>query len=111
MPLSTDQIWSVKIDKPHPKNRDLPCILYSFEYNKTMYSIETTQVFDDWLSGLKDARTRFRLLRRLDKAQRGLLGDFAPVGQGVYEMREFFGAWLAHVLLSARQCVDRDVGW
>jgi len=24
-------------------------------------------------------------------AQRGLLGDVAPVGEGVFEMREFFG--------------------
>lgn len=31
------------------------------------------------------------MLRRLEKAQRGLLGDVAPVGGGVYEMREFFG--------------------
>jgi putative addiction module killer protein len=37
------------------------------------------------------APTRLRLLRRLEKAQRGLLGDVAPVGDGVYEMREFFG--------------------
>ncbi len=32
-----------------------------------------------------------RLLRRLEKAQRGLLGDVNPVGEGVCEMREFFG--------------------
>ncbi|CAI09464.1 conserved hypothetical protein [Aromatoleum aromaticum EbN1] len=31
------------------------------------------------------------MLRRLEKAQRGLLGDVAPVGEGVFEMREFFG--------------------
>ncbi len=36
--------------------------------------------------------TRLRLNRRLDKAQRGLFGDIKPVGEGVYEMREFFGA-------------------
>lgn len=35
--------------------------------------------------------TRLRLARRLEKAQRGLLGDVAPVGEGVFEMREFFG--------------------
>lgn len=28
---------------------------------------------------------------RLDKAQRGILGDVKPVGDGVFEMREFFG--------------------
>lgn len=32
-----------------------------------------------------------RLNKRLEKAQRGLLGDVKPVGEGVHEMREFFG--------------------
>ncbi len=35
--------------------------------------------------------TRIRLGVRLDKAQRGLMGDVKPVGGGVIEMREFFG--------------------
>lgn len=40
---------------------------------------------------MRDRPPRLRLARRLEKAQRGLLGDVAPVGDGVYEMREFFG--------------------
>ncbi|MCI5144946.1 MAG: type II toxin-antitoxin system RelE/ParE family toxin, partial [Candidatus Electrothrix sp. AR3] len=40
-----------------------------------------------WLDGL----TRLRLSRRLDKAQRGNLGDVKSVGGGVFEMREPFG--------------------
>ncbi|MBY0453817.1 MAG: type II toxin-antitoxin system RelE/ParE family toxin [Burkholderiaceae bacterium] len=56
-----------------------------------MYTIKKTQQFSDWLDGIKDNLTRIRLNRRLDKAQRGLLGDIAPVGEGVSEMREFFG--------------------
>lgn len=56
-----------------------------------MYTIKWTPDFDRWFRGLRDRRTRIRLLRRLEKAQRGLLGDVAPVGEGVYEMREFFG--------------------
>ncbi|MBF0231335.1 MAG: hypothetical protein HQK63_17370 [Desulfamplus sp.] len=40
---------------------------------------------------LRDRTTRIRLLRRLEKAQRGLLGDVNSVGDGVCEMREFFG--------------------
>ena len=36
--------------------------------------------------------TRARLIRRLEKVERGLLGDVAPVGEGVSEMREHFGA-------------------
>jgi len=64
--------------------------LYSFEYNNRML-IETTEPFDNWLDGLKDRMTRIRLARRLDKASRGNLGDVKPVGEGVFEMREFFG--------------------
>ena len=40
---------------------------------------------------MRDGATRIRLARRLDKAQRGNLGDVKPVGDGVFEMREFFG--------------------
>lgn len=43
------------------------------------------------MDGIKDGLTRIRLAKRIDKAQRGLLGDVAPVGEGVFEMREFFG--------------------
>jgi putative addiction module killer protein len=56
-----------------------------------MYTIKRMPEFDDWLASLKDGMTRIRLARRLDKAQRGLLGDVASVGAGVFEMREFFG--------------------
>ena len=58
---------------------------------KIMYTIKTLPVFDIWLNGLKDRMTRIRLGRRLDKAQRGQLGDVKPVGSGVFEMREHFG--------------------
>ena len=56
-----------------------------------MYTIKRMPEFDEWLNGIRDGMTRIRLARRLDKAQRGLLGDVAPVGEGVCEMREFFG--------------------
>jgi putative addiction module killer protein len=56
-----------------------------------MFSIKRMPEFDAWLEGLRDRPTRFRLLRRLEKAQRGLLGDVASVGEGIFEMREFFG--------------------
>ncbi|MBF0103628.1 MAG: type II toxin-antitoxin system RelE/ParE family toxin [Desulfobacterales bacterium] len=56
-----------------------------------MYIIKRTPEFDDWLNNLRDRTTRIRLLRRLEKAQRGLLGDVNSVGDDVYEMREFFG--------------------
>ena len=34
--------------------------------------------------------TRLRLSRRLDKAQRGNLGDVKPVDEGIFEMRGHF---------------------
>lgn len=56
-----------------------------------MYSIIETENFSEWLASLKDRETRIRLARRLGKAKRGILGDVKPVGEGVCEMREFFG--------------------
>lgn len=57
-----------------------------------MYTVKTIPEFDAWLNGIKDRTTRLRLARRLDKAQRGNLGDVKSVGHGVFEMREFFGS-------------------
>jgi putative addiction module killer protein len=47
--------------------------------------------FRHWLAGLRDERARARILKRLDRAQTGNLGDVAPVGEGVSEMRIFYG--------------------
>ena len=56
-----------------------------------MYTIKRTRQFDDWFEGIKDGLTRKRLGLRLRKASLGNLGDVKPVGEGVWEMREFFG--------------------
>ncbi len=56
-----------------------------------MYRIKQTPEFADWLSNIKDGMTQRRLLTRLRKASLGNLGDVKPVGEGVFEMREFFG--------------------
>lgn len=56
-----------------------------------MFTVKQTPEFERWIKGLKDSAARLRLARRLDKAQRGILGDVAPVGEGVSEMREHFG--------------------
>lgn len=56
-----------------------------------MYTVKRLPEFTEWMGSMKDAVTRIRLNKRLDKVQRGLLGDVAPVGEGVFEMREFFG--------------------
>ena len=56
-----------------------------------MYTVKRLPEFTKWLGDIKDAVTRVRLNKRLDKAQRGLLGDTKPVGEGVFEFREDFG--------------------
>ena len=74
--------------------------LYSSEYNRAMYIVKLTPQFEAWLGGLKDPLTRKRLGLRLRKAQLGNLGDVKPVGEGVSEMREFFGpGWRMYYVL------------
>ncbi len=58
---------------------------------KTGYTVRRLEKFSDWLKGLQDSVTRQRLIKRLRKATLGNLGDVAPVGEGVFEMREHFG--------------------
>lgn len=57
-----------------------------------MIEIVRLPEFDEWIEGIKDNITRIRLYRRLDKASRGNIGDVKSVGEGVWEMREFFGS-------------------
>src|SRR5260370_1006449 len=56
-----------------------------------MYSVIETEAFADWVDSIRDIPTRIRLRRRLGKAMRGNLGDVKSVGEGLWEMREFFG--------------------
>ena len=55
-----------------------------------MISIRRTSQFDDWLAGVKDGSTRARLAVAIGKLAYGL-GDVAPVGEGVSELRLHFG--------------------
>ena len=59
---------------------------------RRMYTIIETEAFADWLRGLSDTVTRVRPIKRLQRAALGNLGDVKPVGEGVFEMREFFGS-------------------
>lgn len=47
-------------------------------------------LFDDWFSAL-DTQTKARVDVRLDRVSLGNFGDHKPVGEGVYELRFFFG--------------------
>ena len=48
--------------------------------------------FLEWLNSIKDQSTRLRIRRRLDRLELGNLGDCEPVGEGVSELRLFFGS-------------------
>ena len=41
----------------------------------------------EWLKAVRDAVARSAILSRMDRLQRGLLGDCEPVGEGVWELR------------------------
>ena len=67
-----------------------------------MYTVIETEAFMHWLGQIKDRVTQTRLKVRLRKATLGNLGDVKPVGEGVFEMREFFGpGWRMYYLEKA----------
>jgi putative addiction module killer protein len=56
-----------------------------------VYTIVRTEVFDSWLSKLKDGRGKARIIERIRSAERGNFGDCEPIGNGISEMRIHFG--------------------
>lgn len=56
-----------------------------------MYTIVQISSFAYWLNHLKDRPSRARLVKRLNRASLGNLGDVKFLGHGVWEMREHFG--------------------
>lgn len=56
-----------------------------------MKTILTTDAFDDWFSGLRDALAAARIKARISRAEAGNFGDCEPVGEGVSEMRIHYG--------------------
>ena len=71
-----------------------------------MYKVIRLEEFAEWLDNLRDKTTRIRLSRRLEKAQKGNLGDVKPVGNGVYEMGEFFGSgWRMYYVISGKTLI------
>jgi len=52
-----------------------------------MYSVEQSKTFRAWLNDLRDTVARVRITARIAMAKEGNLGDCAPVGDGVHEMR------------------------
>ena len=69
-----------------------------------MFRVFQTEAFRRWLDKLQDARAVGSITRRLERVQRGNLGDIRPVGSGVSEMRISYGP--GYRLYFARQGSD-----
>lgn len=54
-----------------------------------MNVIETTEIFDNWLDGLRDLRAKVQIATRIRRAENGNFGDHKPLPNtgGVNEMR------------------------
>ncbi len=71
-----------------------------------MFTVRKTPAFDAWLLTLADLRARAKILMRLNRAERGNLGDCAPVGEGVSEMRINFGPGYRVYFLQRENGID-----
>ena len=56
-----------------------------------MIEIRKTDVYVQWLDGLRDIVARARILARVERLAAGNPGDVKPVGEGVSEMRIDYG--------------------
>ena len=60
-------------------------------YKGQGFSLEQSDDFVRWLKKLRDRQGRLRILKRLRRLSDGQFGDCQPVGEGVHELRMFFG--------------------
>lgn len=76
-----------------------------------MFSIKPLPEFTTWLDGLADVTVRSVVVARLKRLERGLMGDVAPVGDGVSELRIHLGAgWRVYFTRRGTQLIVLLVG-
>ena len=56
-----------------------------------MFSIKRTDIFNNWLDGLKDERAFAKIMIRIDRLAAGNPGDVKDVGDGFSELRIDYG--------------------
>jgi putative addiction module killer protein len=62
-----------------------------------VFAIKPLPEFTAWLDGVADAMVRGVVVARIKRLERGLMGDVAPVGECVSELRIHAGAgWRVH---------------
>lgn len=60
-------------------------------YSSHMIEVRKTAAFTKWFTSLKDRRAKARIQVRIDRLEMGHLGNVEPVGEGVSELRIFYG--------------------
>jgi len=56
-----------------------------------MIEVRKTEIFVQWLDGLRDIQARARVQARIERLATGNPGDVEPVGAGVSELRIDYG--------------------
>lgn len=56
-----------------------------------MIEVRKTDLFAEWLDGLRDILARARIQARIERLAGGNPGDVEPVGEGVSELRIHYG--------------------
>jgi len=63
-------------------------------------------VFGEWLSKLKDIRTRAKIVARIDRLSLGNFGDCKALREGLFELRIDWGpGYRVYYALMGRACV------
>ncbi len=84
-------------------------------YKGQKIKILQTDIFRDWLNSLRDRKARLRIDDRLKRLASGNLGDTKPVGDGIQELRIWYGPgyriyylWRGDVLILLLNGGDKD---
>ncbi len=65
-----------------------------------------TDIVGEWLAGLKDVRTRAKIVARIDRLAAGNFGDCKSLHGGLYELRIDWGpGYRVYYATVARACV------
>lgn len=57
-----------------------------------MKTIKTTEEFEKWFVSLRDRMAQTRIKERIIRVECNNYGDYKSVGEGVFELRIFYGA-------------------
>jgi len=64
---------------------------YPNEYTYKMYTVYRSSLFDSWVRSLRDRATQARIFNRIRNVEMGNMGDYKPLGGGLFELRVHHG--------------------